>query len=195
MSLSGTYSSRRGLVLNECINSYRSFCLPFMSSSPQPRRTNAVVACSNCRKHKTRCEMLDPFSGRCHRCEIASLACSHEGQCGVIPWADPLVQEFGQSTPSSPSSSSISATTLLGSPYEALSPSSPGRAWSFIPQLLECSAPIAAIHMLSERLSPATMASPVLLTSDYSIHDILSPMQIEYLLGVSVLKPPTSTEY
>ncbi|KAF9026015.1 hypothetical protein BDZ89DRAFT_1040214 [Hymenopellis radicata] len=104
--------------------------------------------------------------------------------CGAMSWANPIpapVKEFEQPQPPSPSSRSISAPPPLPGP---LSPSSPGHAWSFIPQLLEWSAPMAAIQMLSERISPSIVTSPIPLASDYSIHDILLPMQIEQLLGM-----------
>ncbi len=160
-----------------------------MSTSPQSRSSKAVGACSNCRKHQTRCEILDPYSRQCHRCEAASLACSHQDESVVLSWVNPisaLVPEFGQPPPPTPSCRSISVTPPLpGPPYNASSPSSPGHAWSFIPQLLEWSAPMAAIQMLSERISPPIIASPILLANDFSIHDILSSMQAEHLLGMS----------
>ncbi|KAH7912970.1 hypothetical protein BJ138DRAFT_1147165 [Hygrophoropsis aurantiaca] len=44
------------------------------------KRAKAAQACLSCRKHKTRCEMLDgDHSGsQCHRCKVLSLPCSFE---------------------------------------------------------------------------------------------------------------------
>lgn len=44
---------------------------------PPAKRAKAAQACLSCRKHKTRCEMLDGDSGlQCHRCKVLSLPCS-----------------------------------------------------------------------------------------------------------------------
>lgn len=58
---------------------------------PPAKRAKAAQACLSCRKHKTRCEMLDGDSGvQCHRCKVLSLPCSFGDSNG------PLV---GASTP------------------------------------------------------------------------------------------------
>lgn len=49
----------------------------------QMKRPKANQACSSCRKHKTRCELLDAAestsnSGRCHRCKVLNIACSFD---------------------------------------------------------------------------------------------------------------------
>ncbi|KAI6130259.1 hypothetical protein EDD16DRAFT_1077582 [Pisolithus croceorrhizus] len=50
--------------------------------SPRPppaKRAKAAQACLSCRKHKTRCEVLDGESGvQCHRCNVLNLTCSFE---------------------------------------------------------------------------------------------------------------------
>lgn len=44
------------------------------------KRAKAAQACLSCRKHKTRCEMLDGDNSgaQCHRCKVLSLPCSFE---------------------------------------------------------------------------------------------------------------------
>ncbi|KAF9238844.1 hypothetical protein BU15DRAFT_75065 [Melanogaster broomeanus] len=44
------------------------------------KRAKAAQACLSCRKHKTRCEMLegDNSGAQCHRCKVLSLPCSFE---------------------------------------------------------------------------------------------------------------------
>jgi hypothetical protein len=47
----------------------------------QTKRPKSSQACSACRKHKTRCELLDgPSEGpyRCHRCKVLNMSCSFE---------------------------------------------------------------------------------------------------------------------
>ncbi|KAI0268225.1 hypothetical protein BC834DRAFT_868467 [Gloeopeniophorella convolvens] len=50
------------------------------SKRPPPKRAKASQACTSCRKHKTRCELLESSSylSRCHRCEVLSISCSFE---------------------------------------------------------------------------------------------------------------------
>jgi hypothetical protein len=48
-------------------------------SHPPAKRPKTSQACTSCRKHKTRCELLDPASrSRCHRCNVLSITCSFE---------------------------------------------------------------------------------------------------------------------
>lgn len=56
--------------------------------SPRPppaKRAKAAQACLSCRKHKTRCEVLDGESGvQCHRCNVLNLTCSFEDtKCSI----------------------------------------------------------------------------------------------------------------
>ena len=63
------------------------------------KRTKSSQACSSCRKHKTRCELLDsPSEGpyRCHRCRVLNISCSFESS----DFAPPL-QHVSQSSPGS----------------------------------------------------------------------------------------------
>ncbi|KAG8218913.1 hypothetical protein J3R82DRAFT_4596 [Butyriboletus roseoflavus] len=51
------------------------------------KRAKATQACLSCRKHKTRCEMLDGDNSgaQCHRCKVLSLSCSFEEGSGPSP--------------------------------------------------------------------------------------------------------------
>lgn len=51
------------------------------------KRAKAAQACLSCRKHKTRCEMLDRDNSgtQCHRCKVLSLSCSFEHSSGQSP--------------------------------------------------------------------------------------------------------------
>jgi hypothetical protein len=49
------------------------------TTRPPAKRPKTSQACTSCRKHKTRCELLDPASrSRCHRCDVLSITCSFE---------------------------------------------------------------------------------------------------------------------
>ena len=48
------------------------------AKSSTSKRTKSSQACSSCRKHKTRCEVLSSSSIRCHRCEVLGISCSFE---------------------------------------------------------------------------------------------------------------------
>ena len=49
------------------------------TTRPPAKRPKTSQACTSCRKHKTRCELLDPASrSRCHRCYVLSITCSFE---------------------------------------------------------------------------------------------------------------------
>lgn len=51
------------------------------------KRAKASQACLSCRKHKTRCEMLDGDNSgaQCHRCKVLSLSCSFEDNSRPSP--------------------------------------------------------------------------------------------------------------
>jgi hypothetical protein len=50
------------------------------TTRPPTKRPKASQACTSCRKHKTRCELLESASllSRCHRCHVLSITCSFE---------------------------------------------------------------------------------------------------------------------
>jgi Fungal Zn(2)-Cys(6) binuclear cluster domain len=49
------------------------------TTRPPAKRPKTSQACVSCRKHKTRCELLDSeIRSRCHRCDVLSITCSFE---------------------------------------------------------------------------------------------------------------------
>ena len=64
------------------------------TTRPPSKRPKTSQACTSCRKHKTRCELLDPASrSRCHRCDVLSITCSFETNT-------PPTQAAGEYSPS-----------------------------------------------------------------------------------------------
>ncbi|KAH7931166.1 hypothetical protein BV22DRAFT_998664 [Leucogyrophana mollusca] len=61
------------------------------------KRAKAAQACLSCRKHKTRCEMLDGDNSgsQCHRCKVLSLPCSFED--GAAPSTERVVASSSRS--------------------------------------------------------------------------------------------------
>jgi hypothetical protein len=58
------------------------------TSGRNQKRPKSSQACSSCRKHKTRCELLNgPSEGpyRCHRCKVLNISCSFESSDFVPP--------------------------------------------------------------------------------------------------------------
>lgn len=54
------------------------------------KRAKASQACTSCRKHKTRCELLESasYNSRCHRCDVLSITCSFESDALPMKAAD-----------------------------------------------------------------------------------------------------------
>jgi Fungal Zn(2)-Cys(6) binuclear cluster domain len=65
------------------------------TTRPPAKRPKTSQACTSCRKHKTRCELLDSATrSRCHRCDVLSITCSFETNA-------PLTQAAAENSPSS----------------------------------------------------------------------------------------------
>lgn len=91
------------------------------------KRSKASQACSTCRKHKTRCELLDTncTTGpiQCHRCKVLNIECSFENSDIIIlpknssgpPGAAPGV-EFSPDIASEPTSDSAHNSVQAESP-------------------------------------------------------------------------------
>ncbi|KAF7970263.1 hypothetical protein HWV62_24528 [Athelia sp. TMB] len=69
------------------------------------KRPKSSQACSSCRKHKTRCELIDNPSPtdagvgyRCHRCKVLNISCSFE----TSEFAPALHAQHARATPSPP---------------------------------------------------------------------------------------------
>ena len=85
------------------------------SSRIQGKRPKSSQACSSCRKHKTRCELLDnPSEGpyRCHRCKVLNISCSFESS----EFAPPLQQQSPSPTPFFPRPTYMTSSSRISPP-------------------------------------------------------------------------------
>ncbi|KAJ7720659.1 hypothetical protein DFH07DRAFT_1008489 [Mycena maculata] len=138
------------------------------------KRAKTIQACTSCRKHKTRCEILDPSESpvRCHRCKVLSIACSYEQT--QVP-AAPRPPEPNQPSPRSSKSAAVPGIRFDGSGE---------RLWSFpIPegQNLDWSAPMQAIHHLTT-LPSTSLNPPEFVNNDLSLSMILPESRIDRLI-------------
>ncbi len=164
------------------------------SSGRGRSKRSKIQACTSCRKHKTRCEILDGFTHskvRCHRCKVLNSTCSYETMDKSLFAPDPST---------SPSSSNVSATLVDGLPRPAAGSPAAGapdasllnepfpRAdfmWSFVPQDLDWSAPMVAIQELCKQ---PISAEPTVLSAvnDQSLVNILTQPEIDHHLAMFV---------
>lgn len=82
------------------------------------KRAKAAQACLSCRKHKTRCEMLDGDNSgaQCHRCKVLSLSCSFED--GSRSSSAPSSARDQQPTPAQPNIDRRSSAPLSKKPQD-----------------------------------------------------------------------------
>ncbi len=170
-------------------------------TSQAPRKRSKVQSCDSCRKHKTRCEILDSKRNpvRCHRCHVLKLDCSYE-----ISKKSPSIPE------SSPSSSDLNTETsspqvvyALGvdtrqletapPPLDAGIASDTGSEenrprpviWSFVRQNLDWSAPILAMQELARQRSQEQPSMPITVNNQL-LSNILTQVEIKHLLTLCV---------
>ncbi|KAJ7142512.1 hypothetical protein C8R44DRAFT_846504, partial [Mycena epipterygia] len=134
-------------------------------------RVKTSQACASCRKHKTRCEVLDPNGRpvRCHRCKVLAIECFYEKTRVSVA--------SGSSQPAkrSPSSESSEAARFRGATM------SNDRMWGYLmpeAQSLDWSAPMIAILQL-----PANGASQFP-NQDFELSNVLSEDRISYLIDL-----------
>ncbi|KAJ3797558.1 hypothetical protein GGU11DRAFT_784469 [Lentinula aff. detonsa] len=175
------------------------------SSTRATKRSKSVQACANCRKHKTRCEILgvvDQVVVRCHRCKVLDLECSYQTMDRSLfevarsttstkgdehgEWhdrnLDVLSGYSGTPTPrDAPGSSNASLPTDL---Y----PNKPHLLWDFLgtsQSSMDWTAPLQAIQDLMKQSrdtsAPRRFPPPV---SNDSLDHILSPNQIQHLTSI-----------
>ncbi|KAJ7130263.1 hypothetical protein C8R44DRAFT_775211 [Mycena epipterygia] len=132
------------------------------SSRVGPKKSKSIQACTSCRKHKTRCEILGWFHPnkspvRCHRCQVLGLQCSYEET--ILPTAS---NSKLSSSPTSENTASASVTTN----YPVHLPPT-DRLWSFVTEdqnEIDWSAPMLAIQQLSKmpfaHLNPGPLPQP-----------------------------------
>ncbi|KAI3610386.1 hypothetical protein WG66_006777 [Moniliophthora roreri] len=120
------------------------------TNSNSSKRKSRVVACSNCRRQKTRCEVLEvknQATVRCHRCKTLDLTCSYEDmdkglfEARVTRTEDHLATEapiLSTSTSPAPSSKSTDEVILeLESMFQDLKIIQPTSAKEAIPAATE----------------------------------------------------------
>ncbi|SJK99698.1 uncharacterized protein ARMOST_03009 [Armillaria ostoyae] len=166
-------------------------------TSQPPRKRSKVQSCDSCRKHKTRCEILDSKRSpvRCHRCDVLKLDCSYE-----------ISKKSAPTPESSPSSSDLNTETsspqvvyALGVDTRQLETAPPppdaGIAsdtsngenrprpviWSFVRQNLDWSAPILAMQELARQPSQEQPSMPVM-GNNQLLSNILTQAEIRHLL-------------
>lgn len=168
---------------------------PSSSSGRGRSKRSKIQACTSCRRHKTRCEILDSFVDgvvRCHRCKVLNATCSYEAMDKALfveqpPSPSSASSERGEAFLSSttgvftrrPSTSSAaSLDTALDDPFPRADV-----MWSFIPQSLDWSTPMAALQELCKQTELPPPPS-LLLVQDQSIADILTRNEEEHLLSM-----------
>ncbi|KAJ6590986.1 hypothetical protein DFH09DRAFT_191307 [Mycena vulgaris] len=154
-------------------------------TGPGSKKSKSIQACTSCRKHKTRCEILDPSKSpvRCHRCQVLALQCSYEET--IMPTAS--TSRLPSPTPeSSGVKPSQSKPTVA---YPAHIPPT-DRLWSFVEHNgIDWSAPMLAIQQLSKlpyaHFNPAAQPPPSALPAgELTLSRILSEERIRYLLDL-----------
>ncbi|KAJ7704406.1 hypothetical protein B0H17DRAFT_1193653 [Mycena rosella] len=148
------------------------------------KKAKSIQACTSCRKHKTRCEILDPSKSpvRCHRCQVLALQCSYEET--ILPTAST------SRLPSPPPQSVQMQAGPLKPPvkYPTLPPTD--RLWSFVESNgpLDWSAPMLAVQQLSKlplaHLHPPAHPTPPLPPGELTLARILSEERMRYLLDL-----------
>ncbi|KAJ7056991.1 hypothetical protein C8F01DRAFT_1152987 [Mycena amicta] len=160
---------------------------PSSSSRAAPKKPKSIQACISCRKHKTRCEILDPTKNpvRCHRCQVLALQCSYEETMTPTP-ATPTSAANAMSQTSMEAQTSTPAFTMA---YPAHIPPS-DRLWSFVDEVtgIDWSAPMLAIQQLS-KLPFAHLSAPpppplVLPPGELTLAKILPDEQVFSLLNL-----------
>ncbi|KAF7354028.1 hypothetical protein MVEN_01089600 [Mycena venus] len=141
------------------------------------KRAKTIQACASCRKHKTRCEILDHSASpvRCHRCKVLSVECSYE---------QTQKPATSQPPPKPPNvmAESISPDANQRPRLDTLAPSH--RLWSFVDgQNVDWSAPMLAIQHLTT-LSAVDSTPVEFVNNDLSLSMILPEGRIDYLIDL-----------
>ncbi|KAJ7704382.1 hypothetical protein B0H17DRAFT_9700 [Mycena rosella] len=179
------------------------------SENPGPKRAKASQACASCRRHKSRCEILDvrtqpgaQITIRCHRCKILGVECSFEAS-NLIHFFPNTRQTESPATASEESSPpeiygglNTLAAAASSRPNAETGPSLPGRydmlpedlvptastpIWGSVSRVDWTATPMLAIQELVR--CPRTDAGLVL-PDVGRLEDILSPLEITSLLEI-----------
>ncbi|KAF8208203.1 hypothetical protein K438DRAFT_1813599 [Mycena galopus ATCC 62051] len=150
------------------------------------KKPKSIQACASCRKHKTRCEILDPAKSpvRCHRCQVLTLQCSYEET--ILPTAST------SKLPPTPEDAGPQNITPLNAmtTYPATLPPT-DRIWSFVAEDhagIDWSAPMLAIQQLTKlpfaHVDLSTEPPPTIPAGDLTLPGILSADQKHHLLDL-----------
>ncbi|KAJ4479177.1 hypothetical protein J3R30DRAFT_2728303 [Lentinula aciculospora] len=155
-----------------------------------PRRTKTIQACNSCRKHKTRCEILDGINQpliRCHRCKVLGADCSYQAmERSIFEAAFAIKSENAPTTCASSSDASVSPSVPTASMHNDIFPNLPHQIWSFLrlPRgTLDWTAPLEAIQELMKQVSGTHDCPPPPIPND-PLETILSPDQIDHLIAI-----------
>ncbi|KAK0491467.1 hypothetical protein IW261DRAFT_1325024 [Armillaria novae-zelandiae] len=174
------------------------------TSSRSRSKRSKVQACSSCRRHKTRCEVLDLERSvvRCHRCNVLKLECSYEGMDKSVFTPEPSVTKSSPGSAEAPTIQSayelgvgsrhLNTGTSSGSPSTvADSPLGlgnddvnyfprPDNMWAFVPHRLDWWAPLTAMQELAKQPQEDKFHTPAM--NDHSLSNILSQAEIDHLI-------------
>ena len=167
------------------------------TARPPVKRPKTSQACTSCRKHKTRCELLDSASrSRCHRCDVLSITCSFETNAPPTQAADfsptPVAifrQRILNAILSTPQSNLDKCLEQAPSDARCPSPRSTATSpWEFlkVPGIPDWSAtPMLAMLTLSKMArAEQPMTQPV---SNLTFTEVLTSDQRHYLLRLCVV--------
>jgi hypothetical protein len=166
------------------------------TTRPPAKRSKTSQACTSCRKHKTRCELLDPASrSRCHRCDVLSITCSFETNVPPTQAAESpshvavFRQRLLNAILSTPQSSSDKCLEQTPSDARCSSPRSTAPSpWELlkVPGMPDWSAtPMLAMLTLSKMArTEQPMIQPV---SNLTFTEVLTGDQRQYLLRLCVV--------
>ncbi|KAE9409792.1 hypothetical protein BT96DRAFT_984159 [Gymnopus androsaceus JB14] len=170
---------------------------------PKPSQNRSKLV-STCRKHKTRCEILDGLDQqviRCHRCKVLKVQCSYQGMNrAVFEAALAAKSEHGEITNTAVYGLNDSSPATTNSPgasnaflHPRMFPNHPHHIWNFLqlPRgVLDWSAPLEAIQGLTKQVlsnshsrDHHSPSPPPAILSD-SLESIFSPDQIDHLVSI-----------
>ncbi|KAJ7108608.1 hypothetical protein C8R44DRAFT_803189 [Mycena epipterygia] len=155
-----------------------------MYPSTSMKKPKSMQACTSCRKHKTRCEVLDTSTSpvRCHRCQVIGVQCSYEDT--LVPLSPPALPSTNI-VKNDNSGMHDNASPRPDPPFPLALPAKVN-IWEFVGKdsdRLDWSAPILAIQNLT-RLPAADFNPAQFISSprEVSLANILPEDQVRYLL-------------
>ncbi|KAJ7028698.1 hypothetical protein C8F04DRAFT_1118400 [Mycena alexandri] len=158
------------------------------SARPGAKKPKSIQACASCRKHKTRCEILDPSKNpvRCHRCQVLTIPCSYEGT--ILPTAATSKLPTLATPENTEGERTRTSNPMVAYPSQ-IPPTD--RLWAFVTEDhhgIDWSAPMLAIQHLSRlpfaSFDPPREAAQALSVGDLTLSAILDEERQRYLLDL-----------